>query len=550
VLETTFEKVGFLSGCLKRYASSRSSLHEHKRHFMSFTPPRTYPTSVAHPPTNQVTPRDDSAHAHRCTRLLLLVLLCIRYPPHHTLHSASPLPWQTSLSGADLFHFHSLICSHQLDADLFRPKSAFSPSSRYLPPADKSYVWLALCDVVVVSVFVWEAFAQWVDASTGTGATASAFGAGSAARLWLALTFRQTCFLVVSALILIHVRMRRSVSFGRAHWLLWLPFVLLASVSTVAAVLFAHHTTTTSRRRFLIGYVAYSSTIAILNTVMFGSLVGSLITIRRSLANSNQVTVSKESKSPRRIVEKPQVSLATQDIDAVREGGSWITSPASSHRHRDKSISRYSHSTTGTRATQSMAASTEREQAATAPFPFWPSQGTRSSGSPRMPRSSRGDTYYEKTDFGPVHRSRTQSLRAAAATAAALTLSSQGSWISSSLGTRPTLSAWSYPSTPHSSPRDRVRSTSAVQPAITSTLTRDMSPGTTRSGVTSAGMGGSVRARVLASDGQYAPSSMQAERGSATAAAALSPQIEISTLRIVAWLAGVWVPLVCPLSSL
>jgi hypothetical protein len=444
------------------------------------------------------------------------------------------------------------ICSTfipQLDADTSCPKSAFSPSSHYLPPADKSYVWLALCDVVAVSVFVWEAFAQWVDASTGAGASATAFGAGSAARLWLALTFRQTCFLVVSALILIHVRLRRSVSFGRAHWLLWVPFVLLASVSTIAAVLFVHHATTTSRRRFLIGYVAYSSTIAILNTVMFGSLVGSLITIRRSLANFNQVTVSKESKSPRQIVEKPRVSLATQDIDAVREGSSWITSPASSHRHRDKSTSPYSHSTTGTRTTRSMAASTEREQVATAPFPFWPSQGTRSSGSPRTPQSSRGDIYYEKTDFGPVHRYRTQSLRAAAVTAAALTLTSQGSWISSSLGTRPTLSAWSYPSTPHSSPRERVRSTSAVRPANASTLTRDMSPGTTRSGVTSAGMGGSVGARVLASDGQYAPSSMQVERGSATAAAAaLSPQIEISTLRIVAWLAGVWVPLVSPLS--
>ena len=454
------------------------------------------------------------------------MLLCIRYPPHHTLHSASPLPWQTSLSGADVFHFLSFIYSRQSYVDLSRQKLTFSPSSHYLPPADKSYVWLAICDVVAVSVFVWEAFAQWVDGSRGGGASATAFGAGSAARLWLALTFRQTCFLVVSALILIHVRLRRSVSFGRAHWLLWVPFVLLASVSTIAAVLFAHHTTTTSRRRFLIGYVAYSSTIAILNTVMFGSLVGSLINIRRSLANSYQVTVSKESKSPRQIFEKPQVSLATQDIDAVREGSSWITSPASSHRRRDKSISPYSHSTTRTRATQSIPASSEREQAATAPFPFWPSQGTRSSASPRTPPSSRGDTYYEKTDFGPVHRyrTRTQSLRAAAVTAAALTLSSQGSWISSSLGTRPTLSAWSYPSTPHSSPRDRVRSTSAVQSAIAS------------------------RARVLASDGQYAPSSMQAERGSATAAVARSPQIEISTLRIVAWLAGVWVPLVCPLS--
>jgi hypothetical protein len=472
------------------------------------------------------------------------VLLCIRYPPHHTFHSASPLPWQTSLSGADLFHFPSLICSRQLDVDLSRQKLTFSPSSRYLPPADKSYVWLALCDVVAVSMFVWEAFAQWVDTSTGSGASATTFGVGSAARLWLALTFRQTCFLVVSALILIHVRLRRSVSFGRAHWLLWVPFVLLASVSTIAAVLFAHHTTTTSRRRFLIGYVAYSSTIAILNTLMFGSLVGSLITMRRSLVNSNQVTVSKESKSPRQIV-------ATQDIDAVREGGSWITSPPSSHGHCDKSTSHCSHSTTRTRATQSTAASPDREQAATAPFPFWPSQGTRSSASPRTPPSSRGDTYYEKTDFGPVHcyRTRTQSLRAAAATAAALTLSSQGSWISSSLGNHPTLSAWSYPSTPHSSPRDGVRSKSAVQPAIiASTPTRDMSLETTHSGITRAAVCGSVRARVSASDGQHAPSAMQAERGSATATAARSPQIEISTLRIVAWLAGVWVPLVCPLS--
>jgi hypothetical protein len=337
------------------------------------------------------------------------------------------------------------------------------------------------------------------------------------------------------------VCLRRSVSFGYAHWFLWVPLALLASVSTIAAVLVAHHTTTTttSRRRLLIGYVAYSSTIAILNTVMFGSLVGSLITIRRSLANFNQITV-RESKSPRWTVEKPQVSLATQDIDAVREGSSWITSPASSRGHRAESGSPYVHSTTRTRATDSMATSPERERVATHPFPFWPSQGTRSPASPRTSPSSRGDTY-EKTDFGPV-RCRTQSLRAAAATAAALTLSSQGSWISSSLGTRPTLSAWSYPCTPHSSPRDRTRS---AQSAIASTPTRDMSPGSTRSGITSAAMGSSMRARALVRDIQYASSSMQAERGNASANVTTRPlQIEISTLRIVAWLAGVWAPLV------
>src|ERR1700730_645962 len=88
---------------------------------------------------------------------------------------------------------------------------------------------------------------------------------------------------------------------------------------------------------------------------------------------------------------------------------------------------------------QSMAASPEREQAATAPFPFLPSQGMCLSASPRTPPLSRGDTYYEKTDFGLVHChcTRTQSLRAVVETAAALTLGSLGSWISSSLGTHP-----------------------------------------------------------------------------------------------------------------
>ena len=421
------------------------------------------------------------------------------------------------------------------------------PSTHYLPPADKSYVWLALCDVLAVSLFVWEVFSQWVDSTSGMGANATAFRAGSAARLWLALTFRQTCFLVVSALIVIHVRLRKSVSFGRVHWFLWVPLTLLASVSTIAVVLLVGDTkTTTSWKRFLVGYIAYSSTIAVLNTAMFGTLVGSLIVIKRSLAHFNQVTASKESKSRsfRETVEKPQVSLAVEDIDAIREGSSWITSPASSRRHRSGSL--YSHSTTRTPASRSLAASPERERATTLPFPTRPSPGTHSSTLPRTPPPSRRGSY-AKNDFGLV-RHRTQSLRTAVTTAAALTLNSQGSWISSSLGTRPTHSAWSYPSTPHSSSRNRTQSTSRVQSAITSTPTQDMNTSSTRSGVAGRVVGGSVRVTVSASNGQYAPSTLQAERGTASnGATSRSPQIEVSMLRVIAWLAGVWVPLVCPL---
>jgi hypothetical protein len=78
--------------------------------------------------------------------------------------------------------------------------------------------------------------------------------------------------------------------------------------------------------------------------------------------------------------------------------------PASSHHCPDKLTSQCSHLMTRTRATQSTAALPEREQAATALFPFWP-----------------------KMDFGPVHcyRTCTQSLRAVTETAAALTLGLQ-----------------------------------------------------------------------------------------------------------------------------
>jgi hypothetical protein len=415
------------------------------------------------------------------------------------------------------------------------------PSTHYLPPADKSYVWLALCDVLAVSLFVWEAFIQWVDSTSDTGASATSFRAGSAARLWLALTFRQTCFLVVSALIVIHVRLRKSVSFGRVHWFLWVPLALLASVSTIVVVLLVGDTmTTASQQRFLVGYIAYSSTIAVLNTAMFGTLVRSLIIIKRSLAHSNQVTAIKESKAFRETVEKPQVSLTSGDIDAVREGSSWITSPASSRRHRSGSL--YSYSTTRTGATRSPVTPPEREPATTLPFPIRPTPGTRLPSSSQSPPPRRRAGSYVNTDFGPVRR-RTQSLRTAVTTAAALTLSSQGSWIPSSLGTRPTYSAWSYPSTPRSSPRSRTQSTSHVRSTIASTPTHDMSPSSARSGV--------VGRTVAANNGQFVPSTLQAGKGIASnGAASRSPQIEVSTLRIIAWLAGVWVPLVCPLSSL
>lgn len=357
-----------------------------------------------------------------------------------------------------------------------------------------------------MTVFVWEAFSQWLDSSSESPRKSFRATSRSAARLWLALTFRQTCFLIISALILIHVRRRKSVSFGYAHSYLWVPVLFIASVSTVAASL----TTDRIPRSFLIGYIVYSSTTAILNTVIFGFLVGGLIIIKRSLANFELEQARKESQPVGETpAEKPP--QLTLDIEPIREGSLWITSAGSSRR-RDEPNCPYSYSTTSsrTRATQNMAVSPD--QVTPPRSTVWPPQGMHGSTSSRNPSLRRDDMQANDFGYAPF-RNRTQSLRAAAAAAAALTVSSQGSWISSSLGTRPTLSAWSYPQ--RSIPPSRAQS--VAEDAI-----------------------------ALASD-HRAPSVPEAKRGttSPASAAARSQEIEVSTLRILAWLAGVWAPLVC-----
>lgn len=366
-----------------------------------------------------------------------------------------------------------------------------------------------------MAVFVWEAFSQWSFDSSSESWTGSASNSSvrsrSAARLWLALTLRQTCLLIISALILVHVRRRRSVSLGYAHCFLWVPLLFFAIVSTVAAGLFAH----TMSGSFLIGYIVYSSTTAVLNTVIFGSLIGSLIIIKRSLANFDRARNFKPPSGEPTTAEKPRLDLATEDIDAIREGSLWIASAASSRRRRDGPSSAHTpHSTSSSRAhtTQNIATSSDQTTLPQVPFPFLPPQGIHSSTSTRNPSPHRGDTHANDFGYAPF-RTRTQSLRAAAAAAAALTVSSQGSWISSSLGARPTLSSWSYP-TQRSNPPNRAQS--AVEDPI-----------------------------ALAGE-RYAPSAVQAERGAASpASTARSQEIEISMLRILAWLAGVWAPLVC-----
>ena len=205
---------------------------------------------------------------------------------------------------------------------------------------------------------------------------------------------------------------------------------------------------------------------------MFGCLVGTLIIIRRSIENFHKAQ------------QQPSNESADMMIDAIREGSAWIASTTSSRQRQDAASTRTRH----TSQTGSPLPSR---------FPFWPPPGAHPYSS--LPQTPSHDSPHR--DFEPFRR-RAQSLRAAA-----LTLSSGNSWITSSLGTHPTLSAWSFPTT----------TTTSSRPAITSTTQERTTP-----------------APVLLS---------QTEKGSQPSAT--PPVIEISVLRILAWFAGVWVPLVC-----
>jgi hypothetical protein len=154
-------------------------------------------------------------------------------------------------------------------------------------------------------------------------------------------------------------------------------------------------------------------------------------------------------------------------------------------------------------------------------FSCWPPQGAYSPTPPRTPSPRRGNKNLEPS------RRRAQSLRAAAGS----------SWITSSPDTHPTLSAWSYTASSCPSPPDRVQN--AVGSAIASTPTQDLSLNNARPV-----MAVVPSARALAGN-RFAPSAPLAEQGNISPATERPLEIEISVSRILAWLAGVWAPLVC-----
>ncbi|KAI0082342.1 hypothetical protein K474DRAFT_499719 [Panus rudis PR-1116 ss-1] len=410
------------------------------------------------------------------------------------------------------------------------PPSEFGlPNFKSLSPADKSHIWLACCDLVALIIFVWQAASEYTG---GPSDFAIAQDPASAVRLWLATTLRQSCLLIVASMTLLHVRLGRPVSFGGKHWMIWAPTLVLAATSTALAGVFAG----TDVASFFVGLVAYSGTLAVMSSVAFGCLVGTLLVIKRNLAALNEM----RDPWPPAHSDKPRPSFATEDVDALKDGSSWITSRASSRR---ESISAFSFSTHHTHQTHHSAkpsnGSIRLHPGAMASNPsippkssFWFNPATPYSNGrespvppvPPLPSPYRPSTAPSTgTLLDPAFHDEDPFRRQAPRTG------SQSSWLSEHFSEQATLSAWSFPTTRPSTPA-AYPSTPDLHPSLlpsTAFSGRPMTPAM-------------VSTDVLGGYG-YSPEAAQAEKGADTSLP--SGEVDVSIWRGVGWFVTIWIPM-------
>ncbi|TFK63554.1 hypothetical protein BDN72DRAFT_775753 [Pluteus cervinus] len=399
------------------------------------------------------------------------------------------------------------------------------PNFRSLTAADKTHVWLAVLDLLTLVLFVWEVVNQSMGGPTGPG---SASDPASAIRMWLVFNLRQTCLLVIGGIILLHVRMGRPISFGAKHWMIWSPTLLLVLVSTT----FAGVISGAGLNTLFIGITAYASSVAVLSSVAFICLVATLVNIKRNLeALNDQHDPWPPAKDGEE--EKPRPSFATEEVDAIRDGASWITSNHSASSSRRNSASAWSFSTHHTSHHGQGRPQGNHHGSVPAKSPHWFNPSSTTVGDvppvpplpvpygPPSPMSLTAVSPMSFNDPDPFRRGEPlPSLPRGR-------LDSQTSWLTSANGSQTTLSAWSFPPTHHEGSVHNL-STADLHTPLTATTSRPTTPGL-------------AKAQVLGGYG-YAPQECDQEKGLASLAAP-GTTINISIFSTFGWLLFIWVPL-------
>lgn len=92
------------------------------------------------------------------------------------------------------------------------PRQAFGLAKRSLTPAQRATLYIAVCDIAALAAFMWEAI---VEATAHSAVASPETSPAAAARLWVALTARQSCLLVVAVLTLMYLRLGKTLTFGK-----------------------------------------------------------------------------------------------------------------------------------------------------------------------------------------------------------------------------------------------------------------------------------------------------------------------------------------------
>lgn len=400
------------------------------------------------------------------------------------------------------------------------------PTFRKLSPGEKTHVWLASLDLIALAIFIWQAVTE---ATGGVAGSARGADPASSVRLWIVLTIRQTFLLVVAGITLLHVRLGRPISFGAKHWILWAPSLVLIVTSTAISGVISG----TGLNSLFYGLIAYNSTIAALTLVAFSCLIGTLLVIKRNL---NAISEEMDPWPPvREAAEKPRPSFATEDIDALREGGSWISSNSStSSRHN--SVSAWSFSTHHTVAGSSHSHGRPQHgghHSVPAKSSYWFGAASPQDIPPVPPLPSPYGQVSPATetmalaDPDPFRRDTPSPLPNHPRDR----LNSQTSWLTSTNGSHSTMSAWSFPTTHHEA--------SSRSPSV-----RDVhTPSTLFSRPSTPALGS---AQVLGGYG-YAPG--EAERGFPLGTATRTT-LDVSLSHNLGWFSLILVPYVSLLPSL
>jgi len=277
------------------------------------------------------------------------------------------------------------------------------------------------------------------ESSSGPSGYALATDPASAIRLWIAVTVRQSCLLMVIFITLLHVRMAHPVSFGGTQWMVWAPTVLLTCTSTAVAGILAG----SGVESLFYGLTAYSSSIAAITAIAIAFLVRTLFAIKRNL------TAFDESTEPwppvREIEDKARPSFGTEDIDAIKDGASWITSEPGSRR---QSISTWSFSTHQTATTTHGRPQSTNHPSVPAKSAFW--FGSNTPGDVQVPPVPPLPSPYGPPaltpdglpDLDPFRREVPKSYKDIKSR-----LGSQSSWLSSD-GSHTAFTTWSFPDNP------------------------------------------------------------------------------------------------------